>query len=107
MIIGKGGATIEQIEKKLGLSIDVREINESAPSRNNTVQYQVKFDKKNITFMLHDKDADKDTDIYISDEYLLTVKSSKKAIVKINKQSTQGKELMHAFNESHKVELRQ
>jgi len=107
LIIGKGGSTIEQIEKKLGLSIDVREINDKTSSRNDTVQYQVKFDKTNITFLLHEKNADKDTDIYINEEYLLTVKSGKKAMVKINKQSTQGKELVHAFNESHKVELRQ
>ncbi|MGV8172474.1 MAG: PINc/VapC family ATPase, partial [Candidatus Woesearchaeota archaeon] len=107
MIIGKGGATIEQIEKKLGLSIDVREIDEKTSTRSNNVQYQVKFDKKNITFMMHDRDADKDTDIYINDEYLLTVKSGKKGMLKINKQSSQGKELLHAFNESFKVELRQ
>jgi len=107
MIIGKGGATIEQIEKKLGLSIDVRELNDKASSRNETAQYQVKFDKKNITFLLHERNADKDTDIYINDEYLLTVKSGKNAVIKLNKQSTQGKELTHAINENHKVELRQ
>ena len=106
-IIGKGGATIEQIEKKLGLSIDVREIDEKTTSRNNTAQYQVKFDKKNITFMMHSQNADKDTDIYINDEYLLTVKSGKNSMIKLNKQSTQGKELVHALNENHKVELRQ
>jgi len=107
LIIGKGGATIEQIEKKLGLSIDVRELNDKTSSRNNTIQYQVKFDKKNITFLLHEKDADKDTDIYINDEYLLTVKSGKNSVIKLNKQSTQGKELTHAINEEYKVELRQ
>jgi ATPase len=106
-IIGRGGATIELIEKKLGLSIDVREISDKTSSRNNTVQYQVKFDKKNITFLLHSQDADKDTDLYINDEYLLTVKSGKNAGIKINKQSSQGKELVHAFNEDHKIELRQ
>jgi len=107
MVIGKGGATIEQIEKKLGLSIDVREIDEKTSSRSNTVQYQIKFDKKNITFMMHSQDANKDTDIYINDEYLLTVKSGKNSMIKLNKQSTQGKELVHALNENHKVELRQ
>jgi len=107
LIIGKGGSTIEQIEKKLGLSIDVREMNDKTSSRNETAQYQVKFDKKNITFLLHERSADKDTDIYINDEYLLTVKSGKNAVIKLNKQSTQGKELTHAINENHKVELRQ
>jgi ATPase len=107
LIIGKGGSNIEQLEKKLGLSIDVREITDKTSSRNTTIPYQVKFDKKNITFLLHGKDADKDTDLYINDEYLLTLKSGKNASIKLNKQSTQGKELVHALNENYKVELRQ
>ncbi len=107
MIIGRQGSNIEQIEKKLGLHIDVREINEKASTRENTANYQVKFDKKNITFMLRSEDANKDTDIYINDEYLLTVKSGKKSIIKINKSSNQGRTLASALNNSEKVELRQ
>lgn len=107
LIIGKGGSNIEQLEKKLGLSIDVREVNDKTATRNATIPYQIKFDKKNLTFLLHGKDADKDTDLYINDEYLLTLKSGKNATIKLNKQSTQGKELVHALNENHKVELRQ
>jgi len=107
MIIGKAGSNIEQIEKKLGLSIDVREINEKTTSRNATAQYQVKFDKKNITFMLRQENSNKDTDIYINDNFLLTVKSGKNGVIKINKQSNQGREISHALNEQEKVELRQ
>lgn len=107
LIIGKGGATIDQIEKKLGISIDVREVDEKSTTRNETIHYQVKFDKQNITFLMHEKDANKDTDIYIDDTYLLTVKSSKKSTIKLYKESTQGKELIHAINEKKKVELRQ
>ncbi|HIJ01522.1 Flp pilus assembly complex ATPase component TadA [Candidatus Woesearchaeota archaeon] len=107
MIIGKSGSNIDQIEKKLGLSIDVREINEKSSERSETVPYQVKIDKKNITFLISSDAANKDTDIYIGDDYILTVKSSKKSIIKINKQSNQGREIMHSLNEGEKVELRQ
>lgn len=107
MIIGRNGSNIEQIEKRLGLSIDVREINEKISNRENTVNYQVKFDKKNITFLLNQHCANKDTDIYVNDNFILTVKSSKKADIKINKQSTQGREITHALSEEGKVELRQ
>ncbi len=106
-IIGKGGANIEQIERKLGLSIDVREINDTKSSREKTINYQAKFDKKNITLMLNHNASDKDTDIYVNDEYILTAKSSKKAIIKINKGSNQGRAIMHAINSGEKVELRQ
>jgi ATPase len=107
MIIGRQGSNIEQIEKKLGLSIDVREINDRSSTRSNTVQYEVKIDKKNITFLLGSHEANKDTDIYIDDKYLLTVKSSKRSVVKINKSSTQGREIFHCLNEQGKIELKQ
>lgn len=106
-IIGKNGTNIDQIERKLGLSIDVREINDKSYSRSKTINYQFKFDKKNITFMLSHDASNKDTDIYINDEYLLSVKSSKKAMIKINKSSNQGREIMHAINSGEKVLLKQ
>jgi ATPase len=106
-IIGSKGSNITQIEKKLGLSIDVREVNDKKADRDNRANYQVKIDKKNITFMLNHKDANKDTDIYVAEEYLLTVKSSKKAIIKIDKHSPPGKALMDALNNGEKVEMKQ
>jgi ATPase len=118
-IIGKGGANIEQIEKRLGLKIDVRELtekgsssssgssNSSTSSRGQTVNYQAKFDKKNITLMLNHHCADRDTGIYVNDNFVLTVKSSKSAMIKINKSSTPGREISQALNKDEKVELRQ
>ncbi|MFA5797466.1 MAG: PINc/VapC family ATPase [Candidatus Woesearchaeota archaeon] len=107
LIIGKGGATIEQIEKKLGLSIDVREVNEKTPARQTTVQYQAKIDKKNITLILPVSHANMDSDIYVNNTYVVTVKSSKKSVIKINKDSNQGRTILHALNEHEKVEIRQ
>jgi ATPase len=107
-IIGKQGATINQIEKKLGLSIDVRDLNEQKKNdRNDTATYQAKIDKKNITFMLSISGANKDTDIYVRAEHVLAVKSSKKAIIKINKHSPQGRIILDALNKGEEIELRQ
>lgn len=106
-IIGKQGSNIDSIEKRLGLSIDVREINEKSNDRNGSVTYEVKIDKKNITFSLDESCANKDTDVYVMDSYVLTVRSSKKSVIKINKQSNQGRTIMHAINEGEKVELKQ
>lgn len=112
-IIGKGGSNIDQIERKLGLSIDVRELNgnaapkSSSSTRGQTINYQVKFDKKNITLMLNHHGANKDTDIYVNDNFALTAKSSKSAMIKINKSSPPGREIAQALNSGDKVELRQ
>ncbi|MGV8151336.1 MAG: PINc/VapC family ATPase [Candidatus Woesearchaeota archaeon] len=109
LIIGRGGTNIEQIEKKLGLSIDVREMNDkiSASTREKTINYQAKFDKKNITLLLSQSSANKDTDIYVNGNHLITVKSSMKGVIKINKNSAQGRQIIHALNEEENVELRQ
>ncbi|MGV8171342.1 MAG: PINc/VapC family ATPase [Candidatus Woesearchaeota archaeon] len=124
-IIGRSGSNIEQIEKKLGLSIDVRELGEAthnvdarsqdvdddasdvSEESGTPILYQIKFDKKNMTFMLRSENADRDTDVFIDGKYLLTAKSGKKALIKINKQSDIGKQLTRAFNEGLKVELKQ
>ena len=57
--------------------------------------------------MLNHKGADKDTDIYVNDNFVLTVKSSKSAMIKINKSSAPGREISQALNSDEKVELRQ
>ena len=124
MIIGRSGSNIEQIEKKLGLSIDVRELNERiSTSKNSTdknsekiqresqkqkpLHYQVKHDKKSVTLILNQSAANKETDIYVNDELVVTVTSSRKAAIRINKNSVQGREILRALNEEEKVELRQ
>ncbi|MFH1073013.1 MAG: PINc/VapC family ATPase [Nanoarchaeota archaeon] len=111
-IIGRGGSTIEGIERKLGISIDVRDIDESyheeeseAGERQN-VPYEVSINKKNINFSLNEKYANKDVLIYVDSDYLLTVRVSKKGVIKLTKKNKLGKIVMDAVNNDGKVELR-
>lgn len=112
-IIGKNGSNIEQIEKKLGLSIDIRDIKSLDKDKNNLllrnkdVDFQLKVDKKNITLLLNHNNANKDTDIYVNNEFIVTVKSSKKAVIKINKNSSQGKEILSALHSGAEIKLKQ
>jgi len=111
-IIGRGGSTIEGIERKLGISIDVRDIDESqdeedaeAGERQN-VPYEVSINKKNINFSLNEKYANKDVLIYVDSDYLLTVRVSKKGVIKLTKKNKLGRIVMDAVNNEGKVELR-
>ncbi len=107
LVIGKNGEHITRIEEKLKMSIDVREVSERTVQRTATVPYDVKIDKKNITFILPQTAADRESDIYVNAGFVVTVKSSKKAVVKINMHSSPGKTILHALQENHAVEIRQ
>lgn len=109
-IIGKGGKTITEIERKLGVSIDVRgrtERVQKPPSiGDNVVPFNVKIDKKNILFQLGPEYSEKDTAVFVDDDFLLTAKTSKKGMIKISKTNKLGKMLIAAVNDGD-VELRQ
>jgi ATPase len=109
-IIGRQGQTIEIIEKKLGLSIDVVEEEDKKPGkreeRTETVPYETRIDKNNILLMLRKEHAYKEFDIYINDEFAFSATASKKAMIKINKHHNLGRVLSKALQSGEKVEIR-
>ena len=92
-IIGKQGKNISMIEKNLGMSVEVRELSEknnkekienrheerqTVREKQEEVQFELIIDKKNIIFNLSSEMQNKDIDIYVDNELLLTAKESKK-----------------------------
>ncbi|MFO8015591.1 MAG: PINc/VapC family ATPase [Candidatus Woesearchaeota archaeon] len=107
-IIGRKGQNIENIEKKLGMSISLEALGKqkSAEKKGKTpVDYDVKTGKKHITFYLNSAYADHDVDILINGDYLLTAKASKKAVIKLKKDNKVGKILMDAVRSGEDVVL--
>lgn len=98
-VIGREGKTIEIIEKKLGIGIEVRELK----VEKKTIQFQIQEENKLIRIF-----TEKNTgaDIFIDNEFLLTAISSKKGEIKIHKQSEFGREILKAVSKGRKVELR-
>ncbi|MFH1770609.1 MAG: PINc/VapC family ATPase [archaeon] len=108
-IIGKSGSNIEKIEKKLGLSVDVRTLQESQNKKERNgenINFAVKIHKSNITFMLPIENADEDVDIFVEGDYALTAKSSKKAVIKLYKKNKIGKVIGDAVKYKEKIELK-
>jgi ATPase len=109
-IIGRQGQTIEGIERKLGLSIDVVEEEDKKPGkreeRTQTAPYETRIDKNNILLMLRKEHAYKEFDIYINDEFAFSATTSKKAMIKINKHHNLGRVLLKALQAGDKVEIR-
>lgn len=114
-IIGKGGSNIEKIERKLGISIDVRDLSHNEDSRDNreqkkgkgeNINFTAKIHNNNINFMLPIEFNEIDVDIYIEGDYALTTRTSKKSIIKINRKNKLGKLISDAVKYKEKIELR-
>ena len=109
-IIGKQGKNINELEKNVGIKIDVKPISELNRSGSNNeegevIEYNSSIGKKSIIFDTDPKHVGKEVDIVVNGDYLLTAKVSKKARVKVRKDNKIGKIIVDAINIGEEVEL--
>ena len=98
-IIGTKGKTIEKIENKLGIGLEVKEL---------------KIEKKNVHFQVQEEnkfikiftEKNKDIEIFIDNTFLLTAISSKKGEIKVHKESNFGRDILNALSKNKTIELR-
>jgi len=94
-IIGRKGKNIEMLEKKLGISIDVRE------KETENISVTVKMTKDYYT--LETPLREEMLDFYLGSSYFLTAHVNKKGRVKIKKHSELGKSLKRALDSETSV----
>ena len=87
------------------MSIDVEALSEDIKGKGDTLQYEYKISNKAINLLLDHKFSDKDIDVYVNDAYLLTARSSRKAVIKIKKDNKIGKIIANAINYGEKIKL--
>lgn len=97
-VIGRDGKVISAIEKKLGISIDVKELKREKEKFN----YEMHEDGKLIRFYV---EPGREIEVLIDGKLLLTGYSSRKGEVKIHKQSQVGREILNAMHKGKKVEI--
>jgi len=105
-IIGKQGKNIEAVEKELGMSIDVQELGAGKAAEGNDVPYDMRVKKNQILFELGIKMQNKDVNVYVGDDFLLTAKAGKTGIIKIKKDNNIGKLIMREINRGGKIKLK-
>jgi len=93
-LIGRQGKNINDIEAKLGLSIDVRPLEKTGPK----LPFDTKIMSKSIVFQLRSKYANKEVQISVDGDYLLSAKISKKGIIKVKKNNKIGKIIEDSIN---------
>ncbi len=102
-LIGKGGGNIQEVEKELGLSVDVASLSDysgksSAKTQSKSpgsrqIEWEAFVDRKNIIVELPNDFADKEIDLYDRGDYVATMTASKKAQIKISLSSPIGRRL--------------
>ncbi len=109
-IIGKEGKTINQLEKKLGMSIDVQELGteelrEKGERKDNEVKYNINSKKNSIIFEMGIKMQHKDIDIHINGDFLLTARTGATGLIKIKKKNPVGKQILNAIHSGKEIKL--
>ncbi|MBC8444237.1 hypothetical protein H8D83_01495, partial [Candidatus Woesearchaeota archaeon] len=109
-LIGKQGKNIERFEKKLGISIDVREldgknIESNSNGEGNEIEFTTKVSKNGIMFYFSGKMRGKDVDLYIENELLMTAKVGHGGNLKFHKRNKNGRKLLEALDFGKRVRV--
>lgn len=110
-LIGKGGETIRELEKEVGLSLDVvplpPEFKASARKRKNAeVTPQVVRSKKSIILALPPEFGDTDAEILVEDDVVLNATVSKKGEIRVKRESPPGREIAQAYASHRRIRVR-
>ncbi|WP_297486954.1 LAGLIDADG family homing endonuclease [Thermococcus sp.] len=93
-IIGKRGKRITELEKRIGISIDVKSFEErEAGKPKEKIPVEVEEKKKTLVLRVPADYARKPLKFYGGEQYVFTAAPSKKGIVKVSKSTPIGREL--------------
>lgn len=105
-IIGKEGKNISALEKKIGISIDVKPLEkQQTTSDNKPIDYHAEVSKKNVVFTVDKKYANNNVHIMIDEDYLMTANVGKAGSIKISKRNKIGKMIADAVVMGEKVKI--
>ena len=97
-IIGKKGKRITEIEKRVGISIDVKSFTErEAEKPKEKIPVEVEEKKKTMVLRVSPDYAKKPLKFYGGEQYVFTATPNKKGIIKVSKSTPIGKELKRLF----------
>lgn len=105
-LIGKQGKNIESIEKKLGISIDIRELGEKQfETGKKGIEFTTKITKSGVLFYFGGTMSGKDVDIYVNKDILMSAKVGSGGVLKVHKRNKIGRILLDAINFGEKIRV--
>ena len=102
VIIGKGGSTVNELEKMLGIHIDVQI---KTPTIGQEIPFEVTEGGSSINLLVDPIFIGKKVDVYVQDEFLFNSQVGKKARIKVDKHSENGRRLVNAVMGNQQVKL--
>ncbi len=105
-VIGKEGKNIEEIEKRLGISIDIENLNERKEEIKTEIKFSIKEDKNTIMFFVDNKFSGKSVEILIDNEYFCNLIVGRKGDIKVNKKSDIGYRILKSLNENKEITIK-
>jgi ATPase len=96
-IIGKQGKNIDYIEKKLGISIDIQELEKKEEGKEG-LRFDFEITKKGIILKFKQKYAGRNIDLLVDEEFLMNANIGANGLVKIAKKNKIGKIIEDALN---------
>ncbi|MDD4878226.1 MAG: PINc/VapC family ATPase [Candidatus Nanoarchaeia archaeon] len=102
-IIGKEGRTITEIERRLGVGIQLEPM-KSTRDEGKPLNYTIK--ERGNSILLYTTTPGESVEAFIDGTFLFTSTTSKRGEIKINKKGPIGKELLKALDLGKKVELK-
>jgi ATPase len=102
-IIGRGGSTISEIEKILGIKIDVEA---KIASIGDQMQFSVTESGAHIYLVVDENLIGRKINLFLNDELLLSNLIGKKARLKIDKKSEQGRKILNAILSDNLEEIK-
>ena len=101
-IIGKGGATVSELEEMLGVKIDIET---KTPSLGREIEFDISESGSSVNLLFDDNAVGRTIDVYVLDEYILSSQVGKKARVKIDKRSDSGRKIVNAILAGEEIKV--
>jgi ATPase len=101
-IIGKGGSTVSELERMLGMKIDIEV---KTPTLGEEIDFEVSEAGSTVNILVDESTVGKKIDVYIEDEFVLNSQIGKKSRIKIDKRSENGKKMINALLAGNKIRI--
>jgi ATPase len=101
-LIGKGGATVSELEDMLGVKIDVEA---KIPTLGMEIEFDVSESGSSVNILVDDEVVGRTVDVYIEDDYILSSQVGKKARVKVDKRSDTGRKIVNAIIAGQEIKV--
>jgi len=101
-IIGKEGSVVNELQKKLGIHIDIEP---KVAAIGNEIFYRTEESGNSFSFNFDKKMTGKTASFYIEDKFLFSATIGKKALIKVSKDSDIGRDLLRTIVGKKKIKV--